>query len=231
LRTGKSVQRVLVLGGTRPTGAVGAIMDLARASGVPVEMSPRSQLERLAPNLNHQGVVAVTPRFRYASLEQMLKGSSPSLLFLDGVMDTHNLGSLIRSGDCAGFDGAVIPARRAAGVTPAVRRTSAGATEVLPIARVDNLAHALNRARGKGIWVLGLDARGSTDVWTTKLAEPPVAIVCGAEDKGLSKPVRDSCDELVRIPLAGRLDSLNVAVAGAIAMFEVARRRESLDTL
>jgi 23S rRNA (guanosine2251-2'-O)-methyltransferase len=146
-------------------------------------------------------------------------------------MDPHNLGSLIRTSECAGFDGVVIPARRAAGVTAAVRRISAGAAELMPVARVDNLARALDRARTKGVWVLGLDAHGKSDVWSTNLAEPPVAIVCGAEDKGLSKPVRDSCDDLVRIPLAGRLSSLNVGVAGAIAMFEVARRRALLDTL
>lgn len=204
---------------------------MVEVAGVPVRTVSRQELDRLAPDINHQGVIAVTPRFRYASIDELLKAPSPSLLFLDGVMDPHNLGSLIRSSECAGFDGVVIPARRAAGVTSAVRRISAGAAELMPVARVDNLARALDRARTKGVWVLGLDARGSSDLWTTNLAEPPVAIVCGAEDKGLSKPVRDSCDELVQIPLAGRLSSLNVGVAGAIAMFEVARRRALLDTL
>lgn len=204
---------------------------MVEVAGVPVRTVSRQELDRLAPDINHQGVIAVTPRFRYASIDELLKAPSPSLLFLDGVMDPHNLGSLIRSSECAGFDGVVIPARRAAGVTSAVRRISAGAAELMPVARVDNLARALDRARTKGVWVLGLDARGSSDLWTTNLAEPPVAIVCGAEDKGLSKPVRDSCDELVQIPLAGRLSSLNVGVAGAIAMFEVARRQALLDTL
>lgn len=231
LRAGKSAERVLVARGTPTTGALREILELAKDAGVPVQMTPRGELQHLAPDINHQGVVAVTPRFRYASLDQMLKASTPCLLFLDGIMDPHNLGSLIRTGECAGFDGVVIPARRATGVSSAVRRTSAGATELMPVAKVDNLARALNRARTKGVWVVGLDARGTTDIWTTNLAEPPVAIVCGAEDKGLSKPVRDNCDDLVRIPLVGRLSSLNVAVAGAIAMFEVARRRELTDTL
>lgn len=231
LRARKSAERVLIASGTPTTGALEEILKLAKAAGVPVQTTSRGELQHLAPDINHQGVVAVTPRFRYASLDQMLKATTPSLLFLDGVMDPHNLGSLIRTSECAGFNGVVIPARRAAGVTSAVRRTSAGATELMPVAKVDNLARALNRARAKGVWVLGLDARGATDVWTTNLAEPPVAIVCGAEDRGLSKAVRDSCDDLARIPLAGRLSSLNVAVAGAVAMFEVARRRELLDTL
>ncbi len=231
MRSGKSAERILVAGGASSRGALGEILGLVEVAGVPVRTVSRQELDRLAPDINHQGVIAVTPRFRYASIDELLKAPSPSLLFLDGVMDPHNLGSLIRSSECAGFDGVVIPARRAAGVTSAVRRISAGAAELMPVARVDNLARALDRARTKGVWVLGLDARGSSDLWTTNLAEPPVAIVCGAEDKGLSKPVRDSCDELVQIPLAGRLSSLNVGVAGAIAMFEVARRRALLDTL
>lgn len=231
MRSGKSAERILVASGASSRGALAEILGLVKVAGVPVRTVSRQELDRLAPDINHQGVIAVTPRFRYASIDQLLKTPSPSLLFLDGVMDPHNLGSLIRSSECAGFDGVVIPARRAAGVTSAVRRISAGAAELMPVARVENLARALDRARTKGVWVLGLDARGSGDLWTTNLAEPPVAIVCGAEDKGLSKPVRDSCDELVQIPLVGRLSSLNVGVAGAIAMFEVARRRALLDTL
>lgn len=231
LRAGKTPERILVAQGVRATGSVAEILALAKAANVPVRSIPAAELQRIAPGVNHQGIVAVTSTFRYTALEHLLRRPSPTLLFLDGVMDPHNLGSLIRSSDCAGFHGVVVPARRAAGVTSAVRRTSAGAAEIMPVARVDNLARALDQARSKGVWVVGLDARGPADIWTTNLAEPPVAIVCGAEDKGLSKAVRDNCDALVRIPLAGRLDSLNVSVAGAIAMFEVARRRALLDTL
>jgi 23S rRNA (guanosine2251-2'-O)-methyltransferase len=231
LRAGKPADHILMARGVAPKATLEEILDLARAAGIPVRVTPRSELERVAGDANHQGVVALTPRFRYAPLESLLRSSSPSLLFLDGVMDPHNLGSLIRTSDCAGFDGVVLPTRRAAGVTSAVRRTSAGAAETVPVARVDNLARALDRARARGVWVLGLDGRAPSDIWTTKLAEPPVAIVCGAEDRGLSKSVRAVCDDLARIPLSGRIGSLNVAVAGAIAMFEVARRRALLDTL
>jgi 23S rRNA (guanosine2251-2'-O)-methyltransferase len=114
------------------------------------------------------------------------------------------------------------------GVTPAVRRVAAGAAEVVRVARVNSLPSALDQARRAGLWIVGLAAEGEADLWSTRLAEPPVGIVCGAEDRGLSASVGGRCDELVRIPHAGKLESLNVSVAGAIAMFEVARRREHL---
>jgi 23S rRNA (guanosine2251-2'-O)-methyltransferase len=213
-------------------GALGEVRRRADALGVPVRMVPRSEIEDLARDVNHQGVVAVTARYRYTPLEKLLdRSSNATLLFLDGVMDPHNLGSLLRSADGAGFDGIVIPTHRAVGVTGTVRRISAGAAEIVPVCRVNNLGAAIDKARAQGLWILGLDPDGKDDIWSTNLAEPPVGVVCGAEDKGLSKGVRDRCDELVRIPHKGSLDSLNVGVAGAIAMFEIARRRALSDTL
>ncbi len=154
----------------------------------------------------------------------MLAGDPQALLFLDGVMDPHNLGSLLRSADGAGFDGVVVRSRRAVGVTAAVRRISAGAAEIVPVARVPNLAEALDRTRTSGLWALGLDEKAEDDLWTADLAEPPVAVVLGAEDRGISPVVQARCDAFASIPSRGVLGSLNVAVAGAIAMFEVARR-------
>jgi 23S rRNA (guanosine2251-2'-O)-methyltransferase len=146
------------------------------------------------------------------------------VLFLDGVTDPHNLGSLLRSADGAGFHGIVIPARRAAGVTGAVRRVAAGAAEVVPVARVNSLGAALDRAKKAGLWIVGLDEDAGEDLWTSTLLEPPVGLVLGAEDRGISKGVTGRCDALVRIPSAGRISSLNVAVAGAVAMFEASRK-------
>jgi 23S rRNA (guanosine2251-2'-O)-methyltransferase len=231
LRAGSVPERILIAQGAAMKGALGEVRRRAVALGVPVRMVPRSEIDDHAPGVNHQGVVAITARYRYTPLEKLLERPDPTLLFLDGVMDPHNLGSLLRSADGAGFDGVVIPTHRAVSVTGTVRRISAGATEVVAVARVSNLGAAIDRARAAGVWILGLDAGGTNDIWSTNLAEPPVGVVCGSEDKGLSKGVRDRCDELVRIPHKGSLESLNVGVAGAIAMFEIARRRASSDTL
>jgi len=231
LRVGSIPQRVLIAQGAAMKGTLGEVRRRADALGVPVRMVPRSEIDDLARGINHQGVVAITSRYRYTPLEKLLETPDPCLLFLDGIMDPHNLGSLLRSADGAGFDGIVIPTHRAVSVTGTVRRISAGAAEVVHVARVGNLGGAIDKARTAGVWILGLAAEGTNDIWSTNLAEPPVGVVCGSEDKGLSKGVRDRCDELVRIPHAGSLESLNVGVAGAIAMFEIARRRESSDTL
>ncbi len=231
LRAGTVPQRVLIAQGAAMKGPLNEIRRRADDLGVPVRMVPRHEIDGLASGINHQGVVAVAARYRYTPLETLLRTASPALLFLDGVMDPHNLGSLLRSADGAGFDGVVVPTHRAVGVTSTVRRISAGAAEVVPVARVNNLGAAMDKARATGVWLLGLDAEGHNDLWSTNLAEPPVGIVCDSEDKGLFKGIRDRCDELVRIPHTGSLKSLNVGVAGAVAMFEVARRRASSDTL
>ena len=231
LRGGGSVQRILVAQGVKMSGPVGEIRRRAGEAGIPVRMVPRSELDRVAPSLNHQGVVALTGRFRYTPLEDMLARSPLALLLLDGVTDPHNLGSLIRSAEVAGFTGVVVPSHRSAQVNPTVRRVAAGAAELVPVARVTNLTRAMEDAKKAGAWVLGLDAAADEVLWDSDLAEPPVALVLGSEGKGLTRGVAAHCDALVSIPLMGRLDSLNVAVAGALAMFEVARRRRDSATL
>jgi 23S rRNA (guanosine2251-2'-O)-methyltransferase len=229
LRAERGAQRILIAQGLAPSSTLGEIRKRADRAGVPVANLPRAEIDRLARGSNHQGVVAETGRFRYAALEDMLAQPSACVLFLDGVMDPHNLGSLLRSADSAGWHGVVLPARRATAVTAAVRRTSAGAAEVVPVARVANLAHALDRARAAGLWIVGLDPRAKASLWTSNLLAAPVALVLGAEDRGISRIVGGRCDELVAIPSRGRLDSLNVATAGAVAMFEVARRGRDED--
>jgi 23S rRNA (guanosine2251-2'-O)-methyltransferase len=184
---------------------------------------PRAELDHLAPG-NHQGVIAVAGVYRYASLDLVLSDVATGVLFADGIMDPQNLGALTRSALGAGFDGVVLPSHRAAGVTAAARRVSAGATESLKVARVANLSHAIEQAKAHRLWVVGLEEKANDSIWTSGLMEPPVGLVIGAEDKGLSRSVRVKCDGLVSIPQRGRLSSLNASVAGALAMFEVARR-------
>lgn len=226
LRSGAPAERVLLERSAAPSSAIGEIRRRAEAAGVPVRMVPRAELDRLTDGGNHQGVAAITGRFRYADLGELLARPGPALLFLDGITDPHNLGSLLRSADGAGFDGLVIPARRAAQVNATVRRVSAGAAEVVPVARVTNLTRAIDDARTAGLWVVGLDQDAEQTLWGSDLLEPPLALLLGAEDRGIAPNVREHCDALVSIPSEGRLGSLNVAVAGAVAMFEVARRRE-----
>lgn len=233
LRSGRAAERVLIARESAAAKAMGEIKRLADGLAVPVRIVPRSEVERAAGGLNHQGVVALTGRYRYTPIEKLLGAPNATLLFCDGITDPHNLGSLLRSADGAGFSGVVIPARRASGVTAAVRRVSAGAAEIVPVARVTNLARAVDQAREAGVWVVGLDSTAERDLFETDPVEPPVGLVLGAEDRGISANVRKRCDDLVRIPSRGRLASLNVAVAGAIAMFEVVRHsyRDGSDTL
>jgi len=225
LRAERSAERIVVGEHVAASKTISEIRKLAAALGVPVRTVPKTEIDKLAGGLNHQGVVALTGRFRYTPLDELLKAPAPMLLFLDGLTDPHNLGSLLRSADGAGFTGVVLPARRSVAVTSAVRRVSAGAAEVVPVAREGNLGRAIDEAREAGLWILGLDEDASEDIWASDLLEPPVGLVLGAEDRGISPTIRERCDAIVSIPSAGRLSSLNVAVAGAVVMFELARRR------
>jgi 23S rRNA (guanosine2251-2'-O)-methyltransferase len=164
-------------------------------------------------------------------LRDLLAKPAPLILFLDGLTDPHNLGSLLRSAESAGATGVVVPLRRSVGVTAAVRRVSAGAAERVPVARVPNLGQALDHARTAGLWTVGLDEKAEDDLWSSAMLERPVGLVLGAEDKGISQNIARRCDAFVRIPQAGAIASLNVAVAGAVVMYEIARRSGSSATL
>lgn len=231
LRAEHSAERILIAENVASANAIGEIRRRAKTLGIPVRTVPRDEVDRVASDLNHQGVVAITGRFRYTPLEELLRNKQPLLLFLDGLTDPHNLGSLLRSADGAGFTGVVIPARRSVSVTDAVRRVSAGAAEVIPVAREGNLGRAIDAARAASVWILGLHQDAEEDIWASDLLEPPLGLVLGAEDRGIAPTIKERCDALVSIPSSGRLASLNVAVAGAIAMFEVARRRSRSATL
>lgn len=225
LVAGGATERLLVAHEAIRGENLSEILRRAEAGAVPIQRLPRSELDGLSGGGNHQGVAVLAAPFRYVDIETLVAPPDATILVLDGVMDPHNLGSLLRSADGAGFGGIVIRSRRAVQVTPAVRRVSAGAAEFVPVARMPNSTLALERARAAGLWVVGLDQEADDDLWASKSLEPPVALVLGSEDKGMAPKVRENCDETVRIPSRGRVGSLNVAVAGAIAMFEVARRR------
>ena len=203
------------------------LIGLCRSAGVPVRPMARDQLTRLARAANHQGVVAVTAEKRYddlADLVEKKRGPHAFLVVLDGIEDPHNLGAIIRTAEGAGVDGIIIPERRAAGVTSTVAKAAAGAIEYLPIARVTNIGRAIEDLKARNIWTVGLDERGDK-AYDRLDFKMDCALVLGAEGHGLHEQVRKKCDFLVSIPMLGKVPSLNVSVAAAIVMYEVARQR------
>ncbi|HSE47868.1 MAG TPA: 23S rRNA (guanosine(2251)-2'-O)-methyltransferase RlmB [Terriglobales bacterium] len=208
------------------------IIDDCRASGIPVRFVPREALDRLARTANHQGVVAVTTSKQYSQADDLIenrKGEWSFLVVLDGVEDPHNLGAVLRAADGAGADGVIVPERRAAHVTGTVAKSSAGASEHVPIAKVTNISRTLEDMKDQNIWIVGLDERGD-QTYDQVDYKMHCALVFGAEGKGLHEHVRKHCDFLVRLPMAGSVSSLNVSVAAGIVMYEVVRQRTNQDS-
>jgi 23S rRNA (guanosine2251-2'-O)-methyltransferase len=229
LRAGTEIRRILLAEGTERGPQVEEIVERARASGLAVEPVDRRELDRSSHTRHHQGVVAVTPDVRYATIDEVLaiakeRGEQPLVVVLDGIEDPHNLGAIVRTVDCAGGHGVVVPERRAVGVTPGVVRASAGATEHVKVARVTNLARAIDDLKAAGLWVVGLDSSGERTCWDADFTRA-VALVVGSEGEGLSRLVRERCDFLVKLPVLGRIESLNASVAAAVALYEAVRQR------
>jgi 23S rRNA (guanosine2251-2'-O)-methyltransferase len=194
-----------------------------------VRFLPRVELDRMAATGAHQGVVAVTSAKQYADLDDVIaskRSAYATIIVLDGVEDPHNLGAILRTADASGADGVVIPERRAAGVTGTVAKTSAGASEHLPIAKVTNISRTIEDLKSRNIWIVGLDERGS-QTYDSVDYKMDCAIVLGAEGKGLHDLVKKKCDFLVSIPMLGRVPSLNVSVAAGVVLYEVARQRRT----
>ena len=203
------------------------IIDECRRVGVAVRFVTRQDIDRLAGTASHQGVVAVTSAKTYAEVEEILgrrRGEHALVVVLDGVEDPHNLGAIIRTADGAGADGVLIPERRAAGVTATVAKASAGAVEHVPIAKITNVARTLEELKNRNVWTVGLDERGS-QAYDALDYNMDCALVLGAEGKGLHELVRKKCDFLVSIPMLGQVPSLNVSVAAAVVLYEIARQR------
>ena len=225
LRAGRPMEKLLVMKGDL-SGAAREIARMAREAGVVVQEVEKSRLDQVYPN--HQGLLAYVSSASYSSLEDIFDrakrlGEDPFIMVLDGVTDPHNLGAIIRSAECAGAHGLVIPERRSAGLNPACVKAAAGATEYLPVARVPNLSRAIDEMKERGVWVYAADMDGE-DVYRAELTGP-VAIVVGAEGEGVSSLVARNCDRTLSIPLFGHINSLNASVAAGIMLFEVARAR------
>jgi 23S rRNA (guanosine2251-2'-O)-methyltransferase len=197
------------------------LIELARRASVPVRFEPRAALDRLAGSPAHQGVVALAAAKKYADLDSAVE--SELVVVLDGVEDPHNLGAIIRTAHAAGAGAVIIPERRAASVTDVVAKAAAGALEHLPVVRVTNVNRTLEELKERGYWIYGLDERG-TEPYDHVEYNTPTALVLGSEGKGLHEQVRKHCDLLVRIPMAGKISSLNVSVAAGVVLFEWRRR-------
>ena len=225
LRAGRPVEKLLVASGEL-SGAAQEIVGMARQAGAVVQQVDRSRLDQLYPA--HQGMLAYVAAAPYAQVEDMLaaaaaKGEAPFLILLDGITDPHNLGAIVRSAECAGAHGVVIPERRAAGLTPAAAKAAAGALNHMLVARVKNLNRVIDELKEKNIWVVGTAMDGE-DALKADLGGP-IALVIGSEGEGVARLTLEKCDRTVSLPMMGRIESLNASVAAGILMYQVVRAR------
>lgn len=228
LASGKSVEKVLVQRGARE-GSVGELLRQAREAKIPVVEVDKAKLDALTCGARHQGVAAYVSEREYASLEDILalasqRGEDPLVVVCDGVEDPHNLGAIIRTAECVGAHGVIIPKRRSVGLTPTVSKASAGAIEHMLVARVTNLPTVLDELKDAGLWIYAADMDG--EVYYGKDLRGPMALVLGGEGDGISQLVKGKCDFILSIPLHGHVNSLNVSNAAAVLLCDVMRQRK-----
>lgn len=225
IKSGRDMEKLLVAKGEL-SGSAREIVAMAREARIVVQVVDRARLDEITQH--HQGMIAFASAFRYATVEEMLarakeRGEDPLLVILDGITDPHNLGAIIRSAECAGAHGVIIPERRAVGLTPAAVKASAGAIEHLPVARVGNLTRFLETLKDEGIWIVAADMGG--EPYTAVSLTGPLALMIGAEGTGVSRLVLSSCDRRVALPIRGKIDSLNASVAAGVLLYEIRRQR------
>jgi len=229
LKSGRTINKIWVAENAQKHLTQPIVIE-AKKLGVVIQHVDKRKLDQLAPGVQHQGVVAQVAPYAYAEVEDILqaaedKGEPPFMLLLDEIEDPHNLGSILRTADCTGVHGVIVPKRRSAQVTATVSKTSAGAAEYVPVARVTNLGQTIDSLKEKGIWVVGTDVSAAAGIYETNVFDGPVAIVIGNEGKGMGRLIREKCDVLVKLPMNGRINSLNASVAAGVVMYEVLRRR------
>lgn len=228
LKSGRGINKLWIASGDRE-GSVAEIAALAKERGIVVQYVERAKIEALAGGHRHQGVLAYVAPVPYAEFEDILKaaeakGEAPFLVLLDELEDPHNLGALLRTADATGVHGILIPKRRSVSLNATVAKTSAGAVEYVPVARIGNIAQTLKKLKEKGFWVAGADMDGEKAYYEADLTGPLVLVV-GSEGKGMSRLTKEACDFIVRMPMVGRINSLNASVAGSILMYESMRQR------
>ncbi|CAM4401667.1 23S rRNA (guanosine(2251)-2'-O)-methyltransferase RlmB [Saccharibacillus endophyticus] len=229
LRAGRSINKIWIAEGTQQK-QMQPILTEAKNRGVVVQTADKRKLDTLVPGIQHQGVVAQAAPYVYAEVEDLLaaavaKDEDPFLIILDEIEDPHNLGSILRTADCTGVHGVIIPKRRSAQVNATVSKTSAGAAEYVPVARVTNLAQTMEKLKEAGVWIAGTDVRAEGEIYDTDVFKGPLALVVGNEGEGMGRLVREKCDVLIKLPMQGRINSLNASVAAGVVMYEVLRQR------
>ena len=228
LKSGRGINKLWIASGDRE-GSVAEIAALAKERGIVVQYVERAKIESLAGGHRHQGVLAYVAPVPYAELDDILKaaeekGEAPFLVLLDELEDPHNLGALLRTADATGVHGILIPKRRSVSLNATVAKTSAGAVEYVPVARIGNIAQTLKKLKEKGFWVAGADMDGEKAYYEADLTGPLVLVV-GSEGRGMSRLTKEACDFIVSMPMVGRINSLNASVAGPILMYESMRQR------
>jgi len=231
LQSGRPVDYVMIARGDRQ-GSVADIIKLAKQKGVPIREVAPIKLDSLCPGGRHQGVACSAAAHEYASVDDIFalaeeRGEPPFIVIADGLTDPHNLGAIIRTAEAAGVHGVIVPERRAAGLTWAVGKASAGALEYVPVARVTNLVRCIEQLKERGVWVCAADMDG--DPWCQCDLAGAMAIVIGGEDSGVGRLVKENCDFVVSMPMNGKINSLNASCACAVLLYEAARQRAGIN--
>lgn len=228
LKSDRTIEQVLVAKGDTK-GSINVVLGIAKEKGTVIKYVDRAKLDDLSQTGAHQGVIAIVTPYKYFKLDDIIsyaqdKNEEPFVIILDELEDPHNFGSIIRTAEVCGVHGIIIPKRKNVGVTPTVYKTSAGAIEHMKIAKVTNINATIDELKEKGLWIYGADMTGENYCYNTDL-RGPMALVIGSEGKGISKLTKEKCDVLMRIPMVGKISSLNASVAGGIMMYEVLKQR------
>ncbi len=231
LDSGKDINKIYVQIGEKH-GSINKIIAKAKEKRIVIVQTEKSKLDKMSQTKNHQGVIAIVPPFEYSSVDDILeeareRNEKPFILILDGIEDPHNLGSIIRTAETAGVHGIIIPKRRAASVNSTVNKTSAGAVQYMKIARVNNINETIKYLKENDVWICGTDMNTNVYYYEEDY-KIPIAIVIGSEGFGMSRLVKENCDFLVKIPMKGKITSLNASVSSGIIMYEVVKQREKI---
>lgn len=233
LKSGRNIDTVYIAKGDKQ-GSISKIAAMCRDKGIIVKETEQKKLDFMCGRANHQGVIARVAAHEYATVDDIFraaeeKGHPPFIIICDEIEDPHNLGAIIRTAECAGADGVIIPKRRNATLNYTVDKTAAGALEYMPVARVSNLPSAMDELKERGVWIYGTDMDG--EVWCKTDLKGAVAIVVGSEGKGMGRLVSEKCDFILSLPLSGNINSLNASVAAGIVMYEVSRQRLGIESI
>ena len=228
LKSDKTINKLMILKGERQ-GSMNEIIKLAKAKHIIITEVEKSKLDNLSETKHHQGVIAFVAPIEYKELDDVFalakeRQEDPFILIADEIEDPHNLGALIRSAECAGVHGVIIPKRRATAVTEVVFKTSVGACEYVPIVRVNNINETIRELKDRGVWIIGTDGNAKT-LYYDQDYKGSIAIIIGSEGRGMNKLTMENCDFLVKIPMRGKITSLNASVSGGIVLFEALKQR------